>query len=148
MSGFEMRPISAKLSVSPQITTEDLQAIKDAGFRSIICNRPDGEEADQPTFESIRMAAEELGLETRSIPITPGQIGDDDVADFNEALSQMPGLVLAYCRTGTRSATLWTLAQADTLTVADILAATRAAGYDMSAVLHRIADRGKEDLAH
>jgi sulfide:quinone oxidoreductase len=51
--------------------------------------------------------------------------------------------VLAYCRTGTRSATLWSLARAPGHAAADILAATKAAGYDMGGVVRRIANGGK-----
>ncbi len=143
MSDFEIRPISAKLSVSPQISIDDLQAIKDAGFRAIMCNRPDGEGADQPTFDEISEAAQKLGLETRYLPIISGKVSDEDAAQFGAALTELPGPVLAYCRTGTRSATLWSLSQADTLSVADILATTKSAGYDMGGVVRRIANGGK-----
>ena len=54
---MDIRKITDKTSVSPQITVEDMAAIKDAGFRAIICNRPDGEGADQPSFEEIEAAA-------------------------------------------------------------------------------------------
>ena len=50
---MDIKTLTANLSVTPQITASDMQAIKDAGFRAIICNRPDGEGADQPTFEEI-----------------------------------------------------------------------------------------------
>ncbi len=143
MSDFEIRPISAKLSVSPQISIDDLQAIKDAGFRAIMCNRPDGEGADQPTFDEISETAQKLGLETRYLPIISGKVSDEDAAQFGAALTELPGPVLAYCRTGTRSATLWSLSQADTLSVADILATTKSAGYDMGGVVRRIANGGK-----
>jgi len=50
---MELKEISPKLSVSPQITPDDLAVLKDKGFRAIICNRPDGEGADQPNFPEI-----------------------------------------------------------------------------------------------
>jgi sulfide:quinone oxidoreductase len=134
---METREISKALSVSAQITAQDIPALKDRGFRSIICNRPDGEGADQPAFEEIRAAAEAAGIEARYIPIKSGVVGDDDAAAFGAALRELPNPVLAYCRTGTRSATLWSLSQANTLSVADILASTKAAGYDMAGVVRR-----------
>jgi sulfide:quinone oxidoreductase len=140
---METRTLTASLSVSPQITPEDIQSIKDQGFRSIICNRPDGEGADQPSFDELSATAKKLGLETRYIPIVTGKVSDEDAHIFDEALSELPGPTLAYCRSGTRSATLWSLAKAETLSVADIMAATKSAGYDMGGVVRRIVNGGK-----
>ncbi|WP_394178451.1 TIGR01244 family sulfur transferase [Yoonia maritima] len=140
---MELNTLAAGVSASPQIMPDDMQVIKDAGFKAIICNRPDGEGADQPTFQEIANAAKEFGLEAVYQPIVAGKVSDDDAVAFGNALDTLPGPVLAYCRTGTRSATLWSLSQASTLSVADILAATKAAGYDMGGVVRRIANGGK-----
>ncbi|MDG1119031.1 MAG: TIGR01244 family sulfur transferase [Flavimaricola sp.] len=140
---MDIKTLTASLSVSEQIVAADVQAIKDAGFRAIICNRPDGEGADQPTFEEIATAAKAAGLEAAYLPIVSGKVTDEDAAAFAKTLTELPGPVLAYCRTGTRSATLWSLAQADQRSVADILAATKAAGYDMGGVVRRIVNGGK-----
>jgi sulfide:quinone oxidoreductase len=140
---MDARTITSGLSVSPQITADDLQAVADQGFRAIICNRPDGEGMDQPNFEEIETAAQALGLQTAYLPITAGKVGDEDAEAFGRLLTELPGPVLAYCRTGTRSATLWSLAMADTKPLADILAATQAVGYDMGGVVRRIANGGK-----
>ena len=75
--------------------------------------------------------------------MTAGKVGDDDVAAFADAMRDLPGPVLAYCRTGTRSTTLWSLSEAGKQPVADILAAADAAGYDMAGVARRIANGGK-----
>ncbi len=143
MSDVDYKPVTAKLSVSPQIGVEDIAELKDAGFRAIICNRPDGEGPDQPTFDEIASAARKLGLEARYMPIIAGKVSDEDAVDFGRALDALPGPVLAYCRTGTRSITLWSLSQAERLSVADILATTKAAGYDMGGVVRRIANGGR-----
>lgn len=140
---MDIKPLTAGLCVSPQILPDDMQAIKDAGFRAIICNRPDGEGADQPTFEEIAAAAKKAGLEATYLPIVAGKVTDEDANAFGKALTELPGPVLAYCRTGTRSATLWSLAQAGQRSLADILAATKAAGYDMAGVVRRIVNGGK-----
>jgi sulfide:quinone oxidoreductase len=74
----------------------------------------------------------------------PRPVADEDAGRFDEALSDLPGPVLAYCRTGTRSTTLWALGRGRAgHATADILAATKAAGYDMSGVVRRIANGGK-----
>ena len=135
---MEIKSLTAGLSVSEQIKPTDIQEIKDAGFRAIICNRPDGEGVDQPTFEEIAKAAKKLGIKTSYLPIVSGKVSDDDAAALESELTKLPGPILAFCRTGTRSATLWSLAQVKHRSVADILAATKAAGYDMGVVMRRI----------
>ncbi len=140
---MQFNKVTDALSVSPQISAEDVAAIRDAGFRAIICNRPDGEGADQPNFEEIEAAAKAAGLEARYQPITSGMVRDEDADAFGQALMELPGPVLAYCRTGTRSATLWSLSQAKSRPVPEILAATMAAGYDMAGVARRIVNGGK-----
>jgi sulfide:quinone oxidoreductase len=143
---MEIRKISDQLSVSPQITEVDLAALREAGIQSIICNRPDGEGADQPTFQEIADTAKKMGIEARHIPISGGIVEDDDAAAFGRALEELPKPILAYCRTGTRSATLWSLAKAKDTPVADILSATKKAGYDMAGVVRRIANGGKTPM--
>ena len=140
---MEIRKITDSLAVSPQISPADLEAISQAGFRAIICNRPDGEGADQPNFSEIEQAAQAADLAVRYLPVTSGMVSDENAVDFGQALLEMPGPVLAYCRSGTRSATLWALSQAEQQPVADILSATKAAGYDTSGVARRIANGGK-----
>ncbi|TMV91846.1 TIGR01244 family phosphatase [Thioclava sp. BHET1] len=139
---MDIKRIDARLSVSPQIAPADLEAIAQAGYRSVICNRPDGEGADQPSFAEIEEAARAVGIEPAYQPITAGMVSDADSEAFSTLLMRLPGPVLAYCRTGTRSATLWSLSEAGTRPVTEILAATKAAGKDMSGVARRIANGG------
>ena len=140
---MDIREISDQFFVAPQITEADLSALREKGIQSVICNRPDGEGADQPTFEELSRTAAKLGLEMRYIPVSGGLVRDEDAAAFGSALDALPKPVLAYCRTGTRSATLWSLAQAKDMPLADILSATQKAGYDMKGVVRRIANGGK-----
>ncbi|EEX13395.1 pyridine nucleotide-disulphide oxidoreductase [Citreicella sp. SE45] len=140
---MEFRKINDDITVSPQIAAADLAGIAAAGYRSIICNRPDGEGADQQTFDEIDAAAREAGLVARYLPVVSGKVQDGDAEAFGTAMRELPGPVFAYCRTGTRSATLWSLSQAKVLTPPQILAATKAAGYDMAGVVRRIVNGGK-----
>jgi sulfide:quinone oxidoreductase len=140
---MDLKKITEKTAVSPQITPQDMTAIKEAGFRAIICNRPDGEGVDQPSFEEIEAAAKKVGLEAAYVPVTSGKVRDEDVESFGAALKDLPRPVLAYCRTGTRSATLWSLHESKKRPMYEILAATKAAGYDMNGVARRIANGGK-----
>lgn len=140
---MDMKSLSPKTKVSPQITVSDLDAIKAAGIRAIICNRPDGEGMDQPSFEEIEAAAKAVGIEARYVPIAAGMVTDADVAAFGKVLDDLQRPVLAYCRSGMRSATLWSLHEAKKRPIPEILSMTKAAGYDMNGVARRIANGGK-----
>ncbi len=138
---MDLRKITDSFSVSPQIEAADVPAIVDAGFRSILCNRPDGEEFGQCCFEDVAQAARDAGLEVRTVPVTSGMAGADDMAAFRAALEQMPQPVLAYCRTGTRCTMLWSIAQFGEMAPEDILHRTSQAGYDMSGLMRQLAQR-------
>ncbi|MBT9384379.1 TIGR01244 family phosphatase [Pseudooceanicola sp. CBS1P-1] len=140
---MERHDIESGLSVGPQIRGEDVRVLAQDGVRAIICNRPDAEGADQPTHEEIAREAEAAGLEFLYLPVTPGLVSDQTAQDFGAALERLPKPVFAYCRTGTRSTTLWSLSQAGRRPLPEILSKARAAGYDMSGVVRRIANGGK-----
>ena len=140
---MDVKKLDKELSVSPQIAPSDLQALADAGFKAVICNRPDGEGNDQPLFHEIEEAAQGIGLSTHYLPIESGRVEDDDAEHFGELLDSLPKPVLAYCRSGTRSVTLWSLSRGGRLPLPDILQATSDAGYDMSGVVRRIANHGR-----
>lgn len=109
---MEYRQIADDYSVAGQISPDDIGAIEAAGFRSIICNRPDGEQPGQPSVAEIKKAAETAGLAFRHVPIVSGQpITGDDAAAMAKALDELEGPVFAYCRSGTRSANLFMAAQ-------------------------------------
>lgn len=133
-----IKKLTDELSVSAQIAPADVAEIASSGFRSIITNRPDGEGADQPSYAEILMAARKAGLATAYIPVSAGKVSDSDAEAFKSALAELPKPILAYCRSGTRCATLWSLAEAGERPLADILRRTKDAGYDMSGVASRI----------
>ena len=133
------RTITPDLSVSPQLALDDLTAAAEAGFRTVISNRPNGEAPGQPTSDAMREHARAAGLDYVHIPIVPGQIGDADVRAFGDVLEAAKGPVLAFCRTGTRSASLWALSQAGKQPSDAILAATAKAGYDLGTLEPRLA---------
>ncbi|MGK8202667.1 TIGR01244 family sulfur transferase [Burkholderia cenocepacia] len=140
---MSIHKLTDTLSVSPQIKAADLPALHAAGVRAIICNRPDGEGADQPTVAEIRAAAAPLGIAVHYLPVDTGKVTDDQAAQFDALVASLDGPVLAYCRTGTRSATLWALAQAGLRPLNDIVATAAAAGYDLSALASRLAQGGR-----
>jgi sulfide:quinone oxidoreductase len=140
---MEIKNITPQFSVAPQIVASDLSAIQAAGFRAIVCNRPDGEGLDQPNFSEIEAAARAYGIEVHYLPIESGKVGDADWAQFGTLMQTLPKPVLAYCRTGMRAATLWALSEASTRALPDIIAAGKTAGYDLHALARRISNGGK-----
>jgi uncharacterized protein (TIGR01244 family) len=106
----EIRQITEDYSVAPQIEAADVAAIKAAGFKSIISNRPDAEDGAVPHGE-IEAAARAAGLEFRYIPVISGQMTGENVTDQAAALESLPSPVLAYCRSGTRCTNLFGLVQ-------------------------------------
>ena len=104
---MEYRQITDDYSVSGQITPDEVAAIKAAGFKSVICNRPDDDQPGQPSADSVKVAVEAAGLAFRYIPVISGQMTGDNVADMAEALDEMDGPVFAYCRSGTRCTNLY-----------------------------------------
>jgi sulfide:quinone oxidoreductase len=129
------RRITDELSVSPQISVSDVADIAAAGFRAVICNRPDGEAFDQPLSDDVAAAVTAAGMEWRMQPVS--QVGLADAGTFGKLLAELPKPVLAFCRTGTRCTALWSLSEIDKRQADDILARTRAAGYDMAALVQR-----------
>lgn len=136
---MELRDIDATLAVAPQMQPEELAPLADKGFAAVICNRPDGEEPGQPPLDDMRRAAQEAGLAFHHIPVAGGVFPAAAVAAFAAIRRGTEGKVLAYCRTGTRAATLDALANVGGLSVADRLANAKAAGYDLSGLADRMA---------
>ncbi|GGY49307.1 bifunctional protein tyrosine phosphatase family protein/NAD(P)/FAD-dependent oxidoreductase [Parvularcula lutaonensis] len=140
---MDLRFVAPDLSVSPQITPSDVGVAASQGFKSIIINRPDGEGNDQPTSAQLMEAAKRHGIEARFIPVESGKVTDADVAAFKAAMLELPAPVLAFCRTGTRSVTLWALSQAGHLSVDAILKTASDAGYDLEGLRPRLEAKAK-----
>ena len=140
---MDIKTLTANLSISPQILPSEMQAVAEAGFKAIICNRPDGEGADQPSFKEVAAAAQQFGLEAQYLPAESGKVRDEDGKAFGQLLNTLPGPVLAYCRTGMRSTTMWALSQAGITPLPHILEASQKVGFDMKSLVQRIANGGK-----
>jgi sulfide:quinone oxidoreductase len=138
---MEIKKLTDELFVSAQIVSKDLVAIREAGFSSIICNRPDGEDPDQPTFMAIETAAREHGIAAYHLPVPTGKINEEHRDKFADLMAKIQKPALAYCRTGTRAASLWALSES-TKSIQDILATAQTAGYDLSTLASRVANSG------
>ena len=131
MSDF--RPLSAQFSVAPQIGIEDVAEAKAQGFALVINNRPDGEEPAAPQGEQISTACAAEGLAYAAIPIGHAGFSHAQIDALDKLLASATGPILAYCRSGTRSAHLWALTRARAGDEVDgIVEAAAQAGYDLS----------------
>jgi uncharacterized protein (TIGR01244 family) len=108
-----IRQLDDKILVSGQIRPEDVAGLADEGVTMIVNNRPDGEEPGQPLGAQIEEAAKAAGIAYRFVPIIRG-IGPADADAMNDAFAEATdGKVLAFCRSGTRSALAWALAMGE-----------------------------------
>ncbi|GGD69881.1 TIGR01244 family sulfur transferase [Croceicoccus mobilis] len=136
---MEIRRVDAHFAVAPQLQAGDMTRLADEGFTTIICNRPDGEEPGQPPVADIAEAATAAGLAFYFIPVSGGEFPDNAVSAFREVRQKASGPVLAFCRTGTRSITLETLANPDDRSVEDRLSRAAGAGYDLQGLAESLA---------
>ena len=134
--------LTDSVSVAPQIAPEDCAAARAQGFTAIVNNRPDGEAWDQPICDEMRAAAEAAGLRYTPIPVDHGGMNFGQIEAMAAALDSAGGPLLAYCRSGTRSTSLWALAEAKRGGDPFVIVETAAeAGYDVGALLpamHRL----------
>lgn len=126
---MDIRHITPDFAVSPQIEVADIPAIAEAGFKLIICNRPDSEVSPDLHAEQISAAAEQAGLKFEYVPVDHTSLDADNARRQRALMDAVDGPVLAYCRTGTRCSVIWAYGQAPGGDADDILAATAAAGY-------------------
>ena len=143
----EFREITPAFWASPQIGLADVAEAQALGMTLIVNNRPEGEADDQVPGAEIEAAARAAGLDYLAIPVTHAGFSEDQVRAMAEALARAAGPVLAYCRSGTRSTLLWSLAQAGGGRAVDEIAADAArAGYDVASIrplLEMLAARAK-----
>jgi len=130
---MDLRQLSPTVSVSAQLSPDDMPAIAAGGFGRVISNRPDGEEPGQPSALMIEAAAREAGLGFVWIPVS-GLPGPDQVAAVAASLADGVPTVM-FCRSGMRSTTAWAMVQRQEGADADGLRETAAAaGYDLGRV--------------
>lgn len=129
------RKVTDKFYASPQITTQDIAEAAQLGVSLVVNNRPESESDDQTPGPVIEQAARSAGMDYVAIPVTHAGFSETQVKAMAQALAQSEGPILAYCRSGTRSTLLWSLAEASRGRNPQKLTALAAgAGYDISPV--------------
>ena len=130
------KQISENYAAHGQILPQHMAEIASLGFKTVINNRPDGEEAGQPLEAELKAAAEVAGLTYAFIPMTMPTLSPELVTQHHTAIEASHGPVFAFCRSGTRSTVLWALTQVrfHGHSIPDVISAAGQQGYDLSGV--------------
>lgn len=126
-----MRELTPDYFVAPQIQPSDVATIAEAGIKCVICNRPDGENAQGMQAPDFRTLVEEAGMTFVDNPFDNTTFTQDTVTRQGEAIAAATGPVLAYCRSGMRSSIVWAYCNGATLSPDEILNAAATAGYQL-----------------
>src|SRR5436305_810113 len=132
-----IRQLDDQAWVSGQIAPDEVGGLAEQGVTVLVNNRPDGEEPGQPAAADIEAAAEAAGLSYRFVPIIRG-IGPADVEVMQQALRDAEGgKLLAFCRSGTRSALAVGLAKREEgASSEEVERLLTAAGFDPGPIAH------------
>ncbi|MBU25059.1 MAG: TIGR01244 family phosphatase [Gammaproteobacteria bacterium] len=133
-----IRKLTVNLAVADQLTLDDLDAVKDAGYKAVVCNRPDEEGEPHAEAEAMAKKANALGLEFRYLPVNSGNITETDVEQHAAVLAEMPAPALTYCRSGTRCAMLWALTETGKQDVTTLVETVDKAGLSIVGIAHRL----------
>jgi len=130
----EFKRVTPDFSVAAQLEPGDIARAAEEGFRTVVINRPEGEEPGQPKVETMKAEAEAAGLEFKTLAFSGLPPSPAIVAETAVLLDEAKGPVLAYCRTGRRSITAWAMAEAlaGNRRPDEIIALAEKAGYDLS----------------
>jgi uncharacterized protein (TIGR01244 family) len=133
---MDLRKLTPRYYVSPQISVDDIPALQAAGITCVLCNRPDEEIPPSHSADTIRAAVEAAGMRFALQPLTHQSMVPDVIAQNRALGADTDDVVLAYCASGTRSCIAWALGQAGTMEPDAIMNAGRAGGYDLSNIRH------------
>ncbi len=132
--------LADNIYVSSQIVSESLSSIIESGFKTVVCNRPDGEDAEQVNHELFKDELSHFNINFVYLPLIIGGIQPSDVSQFQSVKENNQLPMLLYCRTGSRSTLLWCLSEMITRSIADIVDCAYQAGYNMSHLLNKSVD--------
>jgi uncharacterized protein (TIGR01244 family) len=132
-----IRKLDDRTWVSGQVAPHEVAELARTGVTMLVNNRPDGEEPGQPLARDVEAAAEQAGIAYRFVPIIRG-IGPADVESMQQAMRETgDGKLLAFCRSGTRSALALALAHREEGTSRDeIEQRLQKAGFDPGPIAH------------
>jgi len=129
---MQFNKLDDRYTVSPQIAPEDLPEIAAAGFKTVLCNRPDEEVPVELQSQAIRIATEAAGLAFEELPVRHTELGPALVQEQMAILARCEGPVFAYCASGNRCTIVWALGNAGSREADDLVETAQRAGYDIS----------------
>lgn len=103
---MHIEKLTSQVSVSGQITVEDVQAFKDMGVELLVCNRPDDEDVGQTPYQQVELEAFRIGLPFKYLAFSSYQITEADRDEFAKLIKTRKR-IHCYCRSGARSKRLW-----------------------------------------
>jgi sulfide:quinone oxidoreductase len=124
--------LTDSITVSPQILPSDVPRLAAMGFKSIINNRPDGEETGQPLNSEIERLAKEQGFAYFHLPVISGNITQEQSKQFAQFFDHAPKPIFAFCRTGTRCSALWSMSTDELSSIDQRIAQAAEMGFDLS----------------
>ena len=133
-----IRKLTENLSVADQITADDIATIAAAGFKAVVCNRPDEEGEPHIQSDEVAERAVDSGLAFAYLPVNGANITDEDVAAHSQILAELPTPILTYCRSGARCAKLWALSESGQTDPATLIRTVDAAGLSVMDIAHRL----------
>ena len=145
---MQLKQINTEFWVADQITVQDIELIAARGIKTVFCNRPDGEGPDQPNVIEIEQALKPYGIQIQYLPVVSGKVTDEQAEEFKQLYLQAQKPLLAYCRSGTRSITLWALSQVADQTLDQMLLTAKTLGYDLQGVVPRILKQSTHAQEH
>ena len=124
--------ITPDFAVTAALAPDDFAEAARLGFKAILSNRPDDEEAGQLTGRDEAVLAWRAGLKFAHVPSSKLDLFTDPVVeDMGKAVRRLDGPILAHCKSGVRSAIVWAAASARMQPVDCVLERLTAAGFDL-----------------
>lgn len=145
---MQLKQVNPEFWVADQITAQDIELIAARGIKTVFCNRPDGEGPDQPNVIEIEQVLKPYGIQIQYLPVVSGKVTDEQAEEFKQLYLQAQKPLLAYCRSGTRSITLWALSQVADQTLDQMLLTAKTLGYDLQGVVPRILKQSTHAQEH
>ncbi|SFC49850.1 sulfide:quinone oxidoreductase [Kushneria avicenniae] len=143
---MNIKSLDNRLSVTAQPRLDELEQLAARGFRTILSNRPRGENEDQPDPDALKDKAESLSMVWHQIPVRPGEYSQADIEAFEHILNNAQGPIVGFCRSGKRVTDLWALSQAACRPVQELIEAAGAIGHDLEPLRERLEQQASQTI--
>jgi uncharacterized protein (TIGR01244 family) len=104
---MRIKRINGMFAVASQVDIKTVKDVAQAGYKTLICNRPDCEADDYDLFPAIAAEAKRLRITPVYLPISLLGASVHDQKKFDDLILNCPKPIVAYCRSGARPAVLW-----------------------------------------